>query len=168
MTTAPFSARDVRLRALSRGDAAWLVARHAALYASDEGFDASFGADVARVLDRLLEAPGPADRGWIPLAPDGRRLGSVLCVRRDAETAQLRLFLLEPEARGIGLGRWMLETCLDHAREAGFARMRIGTFESHRAAGRLYARTGFDCVAARAVRRYGCDLVEQTWTKALL
>ena len=88
-------------------------------------------------------------------------------MRLDDETAKLRLFLLEPEARGVGLGRRLLATCTGFARAAGYRRMTLWTHESHRAACRLYAADGFTCVESRPVRSFGHDLVEQVWTRDL-
>ena len=97
---------------------------------------------VADIVAGFFEAHDPLrERAWI--AESDRRLGCVFCVRLDEETAKLRLFLLEPEARGRGLGRRLLETCLGFARDAGYRRMTLWTHESHRAACRLYAANGF-------------------------
>ncbi len=97
----------------------------------------------------------------------GRRVGSVFCVRAGDDLAKLRLFLLEPDMRGSGLGRRMLGECLGFARRAGYARMTLGTHESHRAACALYRATGFACVSSRPVTAYGQALVEQHWEIAL-
>jgi GNAT superfamily N-acetyltransferase len=162
------SASEVRLDDLRTGDAGWLVMRHAELYAREAGFDATFEPLVARVLADFLDHHDPArERGWIARA-GARRLGSIFCVTGSApEVAKLRLFLLEPDVRGMGLGRGLLGACLDFAREAGYARMTLRTHESHRAACALYARTGFACVGSRPVRSFGVDLVEQEWTRPL-
>ena len=157
------------LRALTAADAEWVIARHAAHYAQEEGFDSSFEALVAQVVSQFLKADAPAshDRAWIAEAADGQRAGSIFCVRHDEDTAKVRLFYIEPAWRGTGLGRRMLSRCLEHAGQAGFARMTIWTHASHRAAGRLYARAGFRKIAARPVRNFGRDLVEETWTTPL-
>lgn len=154
---------DVTLRPFRAEDAPWLVERHATLYARDEGFDDSFGQLVAGILDAFLAGHDPArERGWIAEA-GGQRLGSIFCVALDGECAKLRLFLLVPEARGRGLGRRLLTTCMDFARAAGFARMQLWTHESHRAACALYAELGWRLEDSRPVRSFGVDLVEQTW-----
>jgi len=161
-------AQDAAFRPLAPGDADWVVLRHAELYHAAEAFDASFEALVARVVADLLATPAPAvERGWIAEGAHGARLGCIFCARLDAETAQLRLFLVEPAARGTGLGQRLLDALLAHARAHGFARVRLWTHESHRAACRLYARNGFTCVDSRPVRSFGRDLVTQTWEKPL-
>ena len=151
------------IRTVRAGDRDWLVARHAALYARDEGFDDTFGPLVARIVDGFLAGHDPrCEAGWIAEGPAGR-LGSVFCVREDAQTAKLRLFLLEPAARGRGLGRRMLDTCTGFARASGYAGMRLWTHAEHRAACELYARNGWKLDGSRPVRSFGRDLTEQTW-----
>jgi GNAT superfamily N-acetyltransferase len=85
----------------------------------------------------------------------------------DPQTARLRLFLIEPKARGTGLAQRMLDTCIAFARASGYRRMRLWTHESHRAAGRLYARNGFLMTASAPARAFGQDVVDQTWERAL-
>jgi GNAT superfamily N-acetyltransferase len=162
------SASEVVLDRLRIGDAGWLIQRHAERYAVDEGFDATFEPLVARILADFLEHHDPArERGWIARAGDWR-LGSIFCVEGpDPDTAKLRLFYLEPEARGLGLGHLLLTACLDFARAAGYRRMTLWTHESHRAACALYARHGFACVRSEPVHSFGVDLVEQEWTRLL-
>lgn len=153
----------VVLRDLRIGDAGWLIERHALHYARNDGFDITFEALVARVMADYLDTRDPArDRAFIA-ERDGRRIGSVFCVSAGRTTAKLRLFLLEPEARGTGLGRRMLAACMDHARSHGFTRMTLWTHESHRAACQLYQAAGFVLREQRPVRNFGCDLVEQSW-----
>ncbi len=159
---------EAELRIFRPEDADWLVARHAALYARDEGFDASFGVLVAEIVAAFLERhDARCERGFVA-ERTGARLGSIFCVRGDAPgVAKLRLFFLEPEARGLGLGQRLLDTCLGFARGAGYGRIRLWTHESHRAACALYAKNGFAMTGARPVRSFGVDLVEQSWERAL-
>lgn len=154
------------LRPFRPDDAGWVIDRHALLYAREAGFDARFRAAVTEAMELILTA-GDRAAGWIAESPGGRRLGSVFCTIESAETARLRLFLLEPEARGQGAGRRMLETAIAHARSAGASRLMLRTHESHRAACALYAARGFALTEARPVRNYGRDLVEQRWEIAL-
>ncbi|XDA96886.1 GNAT family N-acetyltransferase [Sulfitobacter sp. LCG007] len=158
---------SIRIRPFEASDRDWLVARHEALYARDEGFDASFGRLVSQILDDFIaEHDAVREAGWI--AEDkGGRLGSIFCVALDAHVAKLRLFLLEPEARGQGLGRRMLETCTDFARSCGYREMQLWTHESHQAACRLYASNGWQLIAATPVRNFGVDNIEQHWSRTL-
>jgi GNAT superfamily N-acetyltransferase len=160
----PLDPASVTLRDLRPGDAGWLIQRHAELYAADEGFDATFEALVAEILAAFIRGHDPAtERAFIAEA-GGRRLGSVFCVQSgEPGVAKLRLFLLEPEARGVGLGRRLLDACLGFARERGYSRMVLWTHESHRAACALYRKAGFRCTRSEPVRSFGVDLVEQAW-----
>ncbi len=158
------------LRPFAPSDADWLVARHAALYARDDGFDESFGPLVAGIVADFLAQPDQTRQaGWIAWGA-GKRCGSIFCVCEDPATpliAKLRLFLIEPESRGTGLAQTLLDTCLGFARNARYRQMRLWTHESHRAAGRLYARNGFVLASARTVHSFGQDLVEQIWQRDL-
>jgi DNA-binding MarR family transcriptional regulator/N-acetylglutamate synthase-like GNAT family acetyltransferase len=155
------------LRDLRPGDAGWIIARHGQLYAEDEGFDGTFEALVAEILAGFLRGHDPArERGWIA-EREGTRLGSIFCVRESGEVAKLRLFFVERTERGTGLAQEMLDACLAFARAAGYRKMRLWTHESHRAAGRLYARTGFAMTDARPARSFGQDVVEQEWQREL-
>lgn len=155
---------SVILRPFAATDAPWLVDQHRTLYARDEGFDDSFGDLVAQILaDFVAGHDATCERGWI--ATEGpERLGSIFCVRLGADVAKLRLFLLTPQARGKGLGKRLLATCMGFARDAGYARMQLWAHESHRAACALYAATGWTLDSSVPVRSFGQDLVEQSWT----
>ncbi len=154
---------DVSLRRFRPADAPWLVAQHGIHYARAEGFDDSFGRLVGDILAEFVARHDPdCERGWIAWRGD-ERLGSIFCVRQGPATAKLRLFLLVPQARGQGLGKRMLATCMGFARAAGYRDMQLWTHESHRAACALYAASGWQLVDSRPVRSFGVDLVEQSW-----
>ena len=109
----------ITLRDLRIGDAGWLIEQHARIYADAEGFDETFEALVAEILAAYIRDHDPSgERAWIA-EQNGQRLGSIFCVREDARTAKLRLFLLTPAARGKGLGLRLLTTCMTYARTAG-------------------------------------------------
>ena len=153
----------VDLTPLAPGDAGWVVWRHGALYAAEEGYDASFEALVAEIVAGYLRRHDLArETGWIARRA-GRRLGSLFCMDDGEGAARLRLFLLEPEARGTGLAQRMLDAALGFARAAGYRRVVLWTHESHRAAGQLYARNGFSRLTSTAARAFGCDVVDETW-----
>ena len=154
---------DPILRPFGPSDIDWLVERHQTLYARDEGFDDSFGPLVRSILEDFAAGHDPdAERGWIA-EKGGAPLGSIFCVRLTEETAKLRLFFLIPEARGLGLGKRLLERCMTFAREAGYRRMQLWTHESHAAACALYRAFGWQLVASKPVTSFGVDLVEQSW-----
>ncbi|TMV08061.1 GNAT family N-acetyltransferase [Ruegeria sediminis] len=151
------------LRPFRPDDAPWLVERHGTLYARDEGFDHTFAPLVARILDDFVAGHDPdRERGWIAEG-SGHRLGSIFCVAATGPTAKLRLFLVDPKARGMGLGKSLLRTCMDFARDAGYRDMELWTHESHRAACALYAAFGWHLTESKPVHSFGVDLVEQSW-----
>ncbi len=154
----------VTLRDLAIGDAGWLIQRHAELYAESDGFDATFEPLVAKILTQFMRNHDPAtERAFIATA-DNDRLGSIFCVQSGTPgVAKLRLFLLEPKARGLGLGKRLLAACLSFARDAGYRKMTLWTHESHRAACALYEKAGFRLTASKPVHSFGVDLVEQAW-----
>lgn len=154
----------VELSDLRIGDAGWLIQQHAEFYHAEEGFDASFEPLVTHILADFLDAHDQScERGWI--ARDGdRRLGSIFCVKGSMPgLAKLRLFFVHPDARGLGLGKRLLDACIAYARACGYHEMTLWTHESHRAACALYARAGFTCVRSEPVHSFGVDLVEQEW-----
>lgn len=158
---------DIVLRPFAATDADWLAEQHGQLYARDEGFDDTFAPLVAGILANYLADHDPKrECGWIAWQ-DGQRLGSIFCVSAGGQTAKLRLFLLTPDARGKGLGKRLLATCMDFARDAGYHDMRLWTHESHKAACALYAATGWTLTDSKPVHSFGVDLVEQTWTITL-
>ena len=160
---------DITFRDLAIGDAGWLIQRHGELYSEAEGFDATFEPLVAEILvDFMRNRDSSIERAWIAMR-HGRRLGSIFCVKSGEDgIAKLRLFLVEPEARRLGLGAQLLEQCIAHARKHGFHTLRLWTHESHKAACTLYTKYGFSCTTSKPVRSFGVDLVEQTWELALL
>jgi DNA-binding MarR family transcriptional regulator/GNAT superfamily N-acetyltransferase len=157
----------VVLRAPGPGDLGWMVERHGALYASEYGWDASFEALVAGIVaDFGAEHDSARERAWIAEL-DGRRAGCILCVRADDETAKLRILLVEPWARGHGIGGRLVDECLEFARAAGYRRMVLWTDDVLTAARRIYERAGFELVEEGPHHAFGRDLVEQTWARDL-
>ncbi len=155
---------DLTLRKYAPTDRDWLVERHQTLYTRAEGFDDTFGPLVQSILVDFEARHDPArECGWIAMRGQ-TRLGSIFCVRLTDTTAKLRLFLLVPEARGMGLGKTMLRTCMGFARDAGYAEMSLWTHESHRAAGALYRAHGWTLDSSTPVHSFGQDLVEQMWS----
>lgn len=128
---ADFDARmtsDVTFRDLQIGDAGWLIQQHAELYAANDGFDETFEALVAEILAAYIRDHDPAcERAWIAQRGEAR-LGSIFCVKGDAPgVAKLRLFLLMPQARGLGLGHRMLTLCTGYARDRGYRKLVLWT-----------------------------------------
>lgn len=157
------TASGIELRDLAIGDAGWLIARHAETYAAEEGFDISFEALVADVLARFIRSRDPARERAFIAWKDGRRIGSIFCVRLTDEIAKIRLFFLEPDMRGRGLGRDLLQTCMGYARDKDYRRMELWTLESAHAAGALYLSSGFTLVTSHPTHAFGREVVEQEW-----
>lgn len=151
------------LREPEVGDLGWVVQRHGIVYHESYGWDASFEALVAGVVGRFAEDHDPArERAWIAVV-DGRRAGSIFCVAEDEETARLRLLLVEPWARGLGIGAALVGACVDFARAAGYRRMVLWTDDFLTSARRLYAAAGFRLVSAQAEVAFGAETVAEDW-----
>jgi DNA-binding MarR family transcriptional regulator/predicted N-acetyltransferase YhbS len=155
------------LRAPRPGDYGWIVHRHGAQYAEEYGWDETFEALVARIVADYAEHHDPRREGaWIAEV-DGEPVGCVLCVREDDSTAKLRLLLVDPRARGRGIGARLIDECLRFARRAGYDRVVLWTNDVLHDARRLYERAGFELVESGRHRAFGHDLVEQTWSRRL-
>jgi DNA-binding MarR family transcriptional regulator/N-acetylglutamate synthase-like GNAT family acetyltransferase len=158
---------QLALRHPRPGDYGWVVERHGALYAAEYGWDETFEGLVAEIVGAFAQAhDATRERGFIAEL-DGRRAGCVFCVRQDDETAKLRILLVEPWARGHGIGARLVDECIDFARTAGYRRMVLWTNDVLVAARRIYERAGFALVDEGPHRAFGHDLVEQTWSLEL-
>jgi GNAT superfamily N-acetyltransferase len=155
-------AARVVVRRLGRpGDLGWVVLAHGEVYAEEFGWDTSFEALVARIVADYAGHHDPArEASWIAEV-DGERVGCVFCVAAGEETAQLRILLVHPAARGLGAGSLLVGTCLDFARAAGYRRMWLWTNDVLAAARSLYHARGFRLFAEERHHSYGADLVGQ-------
>ncbi|MEU8620454.1 GNAT family N-acetyltransferase [Streptomyces sp. NPDC048623] len=160
--------RGVTVRPLGRpGDLGWVVMAHGEFYHREFGWDTDFEALVARIVADYAEGkePGP-QAAWIAEV-DGARVGSVFCVRADERTAKLRLLLVDPAARGLGLGGHLVEECLRFAKEAGYEAITLWTNDILGSARRIYEAQGFELVAQEPHHSFGHALVGQTWQRHL-
>ncbi len=158
--------RTVVLRAPRPGDLGWVVARNGALYPQEYGWDASYEALVARIVADYAGRRDDREAGWIAEV-DGSPAGCVFCMREDDATARLRLLLVEPAARGLGVGARLVAECAGFARRAGYREMVLWTNDVLTAARRIYQRAGFELVAAEPHHSFGHDLVGETWRLGL-
>ncbi|WP_106402765.1 helix-turn-helix domain-containing GNAT family N-acetyltransferase [Actinocorallia populi] len=153
------------LRPLRPGDLGWVVWRHGVFYAEERGWDATYEALVARVAAGYGEHHDPArENAWIAEI-DGEPVGSVFCVRADrpGDVAQLRLLLVEPQARGLGLGQRLVDECLAFARAAGYREMVLWTVAGLAASRHLYVKAGFELESEQAEERFGDAITAQWW-----
>ena len=158
----------VTLRPLRPGDLGWVVQRHGALYAEEYGFDITFEGLVASIVGDFAATGGadPGQAAWIAEL-GGEPAGSIFCTRKDEKVAQLRLLLVEPTARGAGVGTALVDECIRFATAAGYREMMLWTNDILHAARRVYERAGFTLEYEGPRPNFGTDLVEQVWRRSL-
>jgi GNAT superfamily N-acetyltransferase len=153
------------IRPLNRpGDLGWVVLAHGEFYAEEFGWNTDFEALVARIVADYAEGHDPQrEAAWIADI-DGRRAGCVFCVASDQpDTAQLRILLVDPSARGQSLGRRLVDECVAFARAAGYRRMVLWTNDPLKAAARIYRAAGFELTAEEPHSSFGVNLIGQTY-----
>ena len=161
------AAGGVALRTHRPGDMGWVVERHGALYAGEHGWNEEFEGLVAGITADFIHKLDPArERCWIAEL-HGRRVGCIFLVAGKGGSARLRLLLVEPQARGLGLGSRLVGECVGFARAAGYQRIVLWTQSRLVAARRLYQRAGFVRTASKPHHSFGHDLVGETWELSL-
>ena len=159
--------RGYLLRPPQPGDMGWVVQRNGAVYADEFGWDSSYEALVARIVADYVDHRDPdAEAAWIAEV-DGTPAGCVFCVRENATSARLRLLLVEPWARGLGIGSRLVEEVLRFARQAGYCRITLWTNDALADARRIYQRAGFTLDNESRHHSFGEDLTGQNWSRAL-
>jgi len=154
---------DVRLRPAVAGEYGWVIERHGGVYQAEYGWDQSFETLVAGVVANFLRHhDARREAAWIAEAA-GEPVGCIFCVARDRGTAQLRLLLVEPHARGLGVGTTLVNRCVGFAREVGYSRLVLWTNDVLADARRIYERAGFHLVNEQPHHSFGTDLVGQNW-----
>lgn len=146
------------------GDMGWIVHRHGVLYAREYGWNEEFEALVAKICADFISNYNPKrERCWIA-EMDGEIIGSVFLVQGDEkDVAKLRVLLVEPKARGVGLGTRLVEECVKFARRCGYRKITLWTYSALESARRIYDKTGFRIVKEEKRRDFGHRLTGQTW-----
>jgi DNA-binding MarR family transcriptional regulator len=154
---------DLKLRTHRPGDMGWVVQQHGRLYSEEFGWDISFEGMVAEIAAQFLKQFDPArERCWIAEI-DGRQVGSVFLVRQSDEVAKLRLLIVDPAGRGLGLGKRLVDECIAFARSCGYRRITLWTQSMLLAARGIYESAGFVRTAIEPHRSFGQDLIGETW-----
>ncbi|WP_028932753.1 bifunctional helix-turn-helix transcriptional regulator/GNAT family N-acetyltransferase [Pseudonocardia spinosispora] len=157
----------VVLRSPEPGDLGWVISRNGALYAREQGWGISYEALVATIVAEYASRPSdPREAGWIAEV-DGRRVGAIFCMKDDDRTARLRLLLVDPAARGMGIGERLVGECLRFAGRSGYERITLWTVSTQHAARRIYERAGFTLDDESPFDGFGMPLTAQNWSRHL-
>lgn len=151
------------LRQHRPGDIGWVIHRHGALYSEERGYDEHFEALVAEIAAKFIQHFDPRrERCWIA-EKDGERVGCVFLVKKSQTVAKLRMLLVEPSARGLGLGKRLVEECVRFAKQAGYKKITLWTQSDLDAARGIYKTAGFRLVQKKKHHSFGQDLVAEIW-----
>lgn len=151
------------LRPLQPGDIGWIIHRQAVLYAQEYGWDETYEALIAEILGQFVNHFDPRhERAWIA-EREGEIVGSVFAVRQSDDVAKLRLLYVEPSARGLGIGKRLVEECIHFARAKGYRRLTLWTNDVLVSARRIYQAAGFRLAKEESHHSFGKDLVGQHW-----
>lgn len=154
---------DFILREPRAGDYGWIVMRHAVLYAQEYGWTENFEGLCAQIVADFVNNFDPRyERGWIA-ERDGAPVGSILLAKDSPEVARLRLLLVEPSARGLGIGKALTNACIGFARERGYRRITLWTHGVLTTARHIYERAGFRLTSSEARRSWSQDVVAEYW-----
>jgi DNA-binding MarR family transcriptional regulator/GNAT superfamily N-acetyltransferase len=163
VTTAPASERRYRLRAPVPGDFGWIVKRNAELYAQEYGWQSPFEGVCAQIVADFANKYDPRrERCWIA-EMDGENVGTVMLVKDRPGVARLRLLLVDPKARGLGLGARLVDECIRFARRAGYRKITLWTHSVLTAARHIYEKAGFKLMRSEPHKSWGRPVVSEYW-----
>jgi len=145
----------------------WVVARHGAIYAEEYGWGLRFEALVADIVAQFARSNDRRRERCFIAELAGEPVGSAFVMRSSHEVAKLRLLIVEPQARGLGIGRHLVEQSLEFARRAGYESMTLWTEKVLTSARKIYAQTGFKLVGSRRHRTWGVNVIGETWQRRL-
>jgi ribosomal protein S18 acetylase RimI-like enzyme len=158
---------QVRLRKHRPGDMGWVVQRHGELYWKEFGYDERFEALVAGIVAGFIHSfDAKRERCWIA-ERNGKRLGAVFLVKKSGDEAQLRLLIVEPAARGLGLGKRLVRECVRFARRCGYRKVVLWTQSELAAARGIYEKAGFRLVSKEPHKSFGKSLTGEYWELVL-
>ncbi|MBE9102177.1 bifunctional helix-turn-helix transcriptional regulator/GNAT family N-acetyltransferase [Vacuolonema iberomarrocanum] len=151
------------LRSHQPGDMGWVIHRHGVLYAEEYGWDETFEALVANIAAQFIQDYDPKrERCWIA-ERDGEVVGSVFLVKQSDDVAKLRLLIVDPKARGLGIGKRLVAECIRFARQVGYSKITLWTNSTLLAARHIYENAGFRLVHEEEQHSFGSDWVAETW-----
>jgi DNA-binding MarR family transcriptional regulator/GNAT superfamily N-acetyltransferase len=157
---------EIRLRELAPGDLGWVIQRHGEIYAEEFGWNGEFEELVAEIALSFARKSGKRERAWIAEAR-GVRLGCIFLVKESDRLAKLRILLVEPSARGLGLGRRLVRECVEFARAAGYRKITLWTNSVLVSARRIYEAEGFRLEEEEKHFSFGHHLTGQYWAKTI-
>jgi DNA-binding MarR family transcriptional regulator/N-acetylglutamate synthase-like GNAT family acetyltransferase len=164
----PLLPEEIELRGLESGDLGWVISRHGEVYRQEHGWNMDFELLVGEIALGFAKKHDPAkERAWIAHAR-GVRLGCIFLVKESEEVAKLRILLVEPVARGLGLGRRLVKECLRFAEKSGYAKVVLWTNDVLHAARKIYEAEGFELEKVEAHESFGKKLMGQYWAKKFI
>lgn len=153
-----------RLRPHRPGDIGWMIQKHVELYTAEYGWDGSFEALAAEVGAQFLRDFDPKwENSWIAELDSGERVGCVFLIRKSATVAKLRVLIVDPKARGLGVGKALVQACIDFARAKGYRKITLWTNSILLAARGIYEKAGFKLVHSEPHESFGQKLIGETW-----